>query len=143
MDAGRDMLRSCLRTRGASVARLIPASASPANTPSSSACRRLPAPASGSETASTPALAVCSSTGTQTRTYPSLSLTTGSPVVKARPGSVPSTCSSGTPAVSGSSTWRAKSARYTTGSHSGAQVTASSWPRSADASADTIRSASV
>ena len=41
MDAGRDMLRPCRRTRGASVTRFIPERASPANTPSSSACRTL------------------------------------------------------------------------------------------------------
>ncbi len=93
-------------TRGASVTRFIPARASPANTPSSSAWRMLSGPASGSDTASAPERAVCSSTGTQTRAYPSLALTAGSPVVKARPAIVPSTCSAGTPAFSGSRTWR-------------------------------------
>ncbi|HEY2263339.1 MAG TPA: hypothetical protein VGJ50_14675 [Streptosporangiaceae bacterium] len=144
MSAGSDMARPRRRRCGTSLTRAAAATTRPAKTPSNSACARICGPACGTVTASTPARVVCSTTGTHTRTAPSRSLVTGRPVVNAGPASVPATSCSAPPAASGTSTWHAKSARYTTGSRAGtgSHAAASTRCRSAPASRHKTRSAS-
>lgn len=98
------MSRPRRRVYGMSLNRVATAATRPANTPSSSACSTISGSARGTVRASTPVRVVRSITGTHTRTAPWWSLLTGSPVVNARPGSVPATFSSATPAASGIST---------------------------------------
>jgi hypothetical protein len=119
MLAGSDMARSRRRRSGTSLSRVATAAVRPANAPSNPACASISGLACGTVMASTPVRVVCSTTGTHTRAEPSRSALTGCPVANARPAIVPATSSAATPAASGNSTCREKSARYTTGSRAG------------------------